>query len=308
MSRRFAFLQHNVIKTEQTSGNLIESLLRAHLFPLISEPTTNTPLRPAVPVLHSKTRHNLYSILLAFGNNTVEYHKLLKLVRSLLPQDEGPQAWSWGIAQTTEDSTYDANWNFERINAIRSSSGYPGLKNLTNTCYMNSLLTQLFMNINFRHFMLATDVADRNHTQRLLAETKDLFAFMQETMLKAVDTQGVADSLINYENTLIDVTVQMDVDEFYNLLFDRWESQILSDAGKQAFRAFYGGQIVQQIKSKECPHISERLEPFSAIQCDIQGKSGLTESLSAYVGGEVMEGGSYTICMLKCCIIDALQR
>ena len=51
---------------------------------------------------------------------------------------------------------------------------------------------------------------------------------------------------------------------------------------------------MQQIKSKECPHISEKIEPFSAIQCDIQGKATLTESLNAYVGGEVMEGGKFS--------------
>lgn len=253
------------------------------------------PLELNVPVLHSKTRHNLYNILLAMANDISEYHRLLKLVRSLLPQTEEPQAWSWGIARTTEDCTYDPNWCLERIDTIRASAGYAGLKNLTNTCYMNSLLTQLFMNAKFRRFMLGADITDRSHSQRLLAETKTLFAFMQRTMLKAVDTQGIADSLVNYENTLIDVSLQMDVDEFYNLLFDRWESQILSNIEKKTFRGFYGGQIVQQIKSKECPHISERLEPFSAIQCDIQGKTTLMESLSAYVDGEIMEGGQLTM-------------
>lgn len=290
------------------SGNLIESLLRSHLFPLISEPALDAPSHPALPVLHSKTRQNLYNILLALGNNTADYHKLLRIVRGLLPRDEGPQAWSWGVAQTIEDFSYDANWNFERFNAIRSSTGYAGLRNLTNTCYMNSLLTQLFMNTGFRNFMLDTHITDQNHSQRLLAETKNLFAYLQETMLKAVDTQGVADSLINYENTLIDVTVQMDVDEFYNLLFDRWESQILSDTSKKSFRAFYGGQIVQQIKSKECPHVSERLEPFSAIQCDIQGKSSLSESLSAYVGGEIMEGDNKYSCTSCDSYVDAVKR
>lgn len=291
--------------TNSISGNLVELLLRAHLFPLISEPVEEAPLTPAVPVLHSKTRHNLYNILLAMSNDVTEYHRLLKLVRELLPPGEGPQAWSWGIAQTAEDYTFDANWNFERANVIRSSTGYPGLRNLTNTCYMNSLLTQLFMNAKFRRFILGTEVTDGSHSQRLLAETRTLFAFMQESMLKAVDTQGIADSLVNYENTLIDVSVQMDVDEFYNLLFDRWESQILSDADKKSFRAFYGGQIVQQIKSKECPHISERLEPFSAIQCDIQGKSNLMESLSAYVGGEIMEGGWWTMPVWEGVVTDS---
>ncbi|KAL9598980.1 MAG: hypothetical protein Q9219_004163 [cf. Caloplaca sp. 3 TL-2023] len=295
-------------KPMNISANLIESLFCAHLFPLISEPEHDASHKLTIPVLHSKTRQNLYNILLAFGNNITDYQKLLKLAGSLLSQDDGPQAWSWGITQATEDYACDVNWNFERINAIRSSTGYPGLRNLTNTCYMNSLLTQLFMNVKFRQFILNADVTDQVHTQRLLAETRNLFAFMQETMLKAVDTQGVADSLINYENTLIDVTVQMDVDEFYNLLFDRWESQILSDTGKISFRAFYGGQIVQQIKSKECIHISERLEPFSAIQCDIQGKSNLTESLSAYVGGEIMEGDNKYSCTSCGTYVDAVKR
>ena len=269
----------------------MELLLRAHLFPEISRSDGAGPVSTTTPVLHSKTRDNLYSIVFALCNDIEVYRKLLKLLRSLLPRGEGPQAWSWGIAQTAEEYSYETNWNFERGNAIRSLAGYPGLRNLTNTCYMNSLLTQLFLNVDFRNFMLDADIVDRNHSQRLLAETRTLFGFMQGTALRAVDTQGIADSLINYENTLIDVSVQMDVDEFYNLLFDRWESQILSETGKTSFRRFYGGQLVQQIRSKECPHISEREEPFSAIQCDIQGKTGLSESLSAYVGGEMMEGG-----------------
>ncbi|KAI4245990.1 MAG: hypothetical protein L6R40_002206 [Gallowayella cf. fulva] len=295
-------------KPIKISGNLVQLLLRAHLFPLISESTGEEPIASAMPVLHSKTRANLYGIVFALCNDVGEYHRLLRTVRSLLRQGEGPQAWTWGIAQTAEDYSYDTNWNFERSNTIRSPMGYPGLRNLTNTCYMNSLLTQLFMNVRFRGFMLGADIVDCKHTQRLLAETRTLFGYMQGTALKQVDTQGIADTLINYENTLIDVSVQMDVDEFYNLLFDRWESQILSDEGKKTFRSFYGGQLVQQIKSKECPHISEREEPFSAIQCDIQGKANLAESLSAYVGGEMMEGENKYSCTSCGNYVDAVKR
>jgi ubiquitin carboxyl-terminal hydrolase 34 len=114
---------------------------------------------------------------------------------------------------------------------------------------------------------------------------------MQNSLKRFVDPSNLAASIRTYDDTGIDVSVQMDVDEFYNLLFDRWESQILATGDKRTFRSFYGGQLVQQVKSKECPHISERLEPFSAIQCDIKGKTSLQESLQAYVDGEVMEGG-----------------
>jgi ubiquitin carboxyl-terminal hydrolase 34 len=147
------------------------------------------------------------------------------------------------------------------------------------------------MNIGFREFILELHVADPESSQKLLEETKKVFGYMQETWLKSVDPQGVVDSIRTYDNEPIDVTIQMDVDEFYNLLFDRWEAQILDADDKKRFRSFYGGQLVQQIKSKECPHISEKLEPFSAIQCEIKGKAGLEDSLRAYVEGEIMQGG-----------------
>ena len=189
------------------------------------------------------------------------------------------------------DYTYTQAWNFDRQQMIRSPEGYAGLKNLSNTCYLNSLLTQLFMNVEFRDFLLQLQITDPESSQKLLDETKNLFAYMQETWLKSVDPQGLVDTIQTYDNEPIDVTIQMDVDEFYNLLFDRWEAQILDDDAKKKFRTFYGGQLVQQIKSKECSHISERLEPFSAIQCDIKGKASLEESLQAYVEGEIMQGG-----------------
>lgn len=272
--------------------SMIERIFHHSLFPPVSSAPENQPIRPHLPIVYSPTRHNLYSIVLALSNDIAGYQKLLELVKDLLP----------------EDYHYEANWNLERSKLARSNTGYAGMKNLSNTCYLNSLITQLFMNIGFRSFMLNASIADSEGTQRLLAETKGLFAHMQETFLKSVDPQGIADSIVTYDNSPIDVSIQMDVDEFYNLLFDRWESQILSDADKKRFRSFYGGQIVQQIKSKECPHISERLEPFSAIQCDIHGKRSLTESLDAYVGGEVMEGDNKYSCTSCASYVDAEKR
>lgn len=274
----------------------MRNLFRAHLFPEISSINHQGLVDTKVPNLHTSTRIELYAITTLLSTKINDFHGLLLLNSDLLASPTGSYAWSWGIAQPPGDFHYEQNWSFERNKLMRSSTGYPGIRNLSNTCYMNSLFTQLFMNVKFRGFMLGTQVPDGSSSQKLLQETKTMFGFMQETVLKAVDSQGIAESLVTYDNTLIDVSVQMDVDEFYNLLFDRWESQITSTADKKAFREFYGGQIVQQIKSKECPHISERLEPFSAIQCDIKGKATLIDSLNAYVSGEIMEGGQPNHC------------
>lgn len=39
----------------------------------------------------------------------------------------------------------------------RSSTGYAGIKNLGNICYMNSMMQQLYMNETFRYLMMRID-------------------------------------------------------------------------------------------------------------------------------------------------------
>ncbi|TAQ90895.1 hypothetical protein B7494_g771 [Chlorociboria aeruginascens] len=278
-------------------------LFRKHLFPRLSiddhRSRRDYNSVPRIPLLNTVARHTLAeTIYFLVKDNRTEYNAVLELLLDIVPHD------------TNEDPPYahELQFQFERNKAIRSSTNYVGLRNLSNTCYLNSLFTQLYMNVSFREFMLTANVADGGASQKLLCETQKLFAFMQESFKRYVDPAALAASIRTYEETPIDVNIQMDVDEFYNLLFDRWESQILAPDAKNSFRSFYGGQLVQQVKSKECPHISERLEPFSAIQCDIKGKSSLQESLQAYVDGEIMEGDNKYKCSTCDRHVDAVKR
>lgn len=267
-------------------GMIGTNLFRKHMFPALSlDNEDGHVITPVLPLLNASTRHLLTDVIFHLvKEDETEFKALLTALSHLAPYS----------THNDIPYSYEMSWQFERSKSIRSSTGYVGLKNLSNTCYLNSLFTQLFMNIPFREFMLSSNVAE-GASQKLLTETQNLFGNMQNSLKRYVDPSALAGSIRTYEETPIDVSIQMDVDEFYNLLFDRWESQILAEDAKKKFRSFYGGQLVQQVKSKECPHISERLEPFSAIQCDIKGKSCLQESLQAYVDGEVMEGGKYSL-------------
>src|SRR5438034_656886 len=109
------------------------------------------------------------------------------------------------LTHLLSDYTYDQpNWVFDRHKTIRSPEGYAGLKNLSNTCYLNSLLTQLFMNVDFRKFMLEVQVTDMDSSQKLLAETKKVFGYMQNTWQKSVDTTAAVDNIRTYDNEPID--------------------------------------------------------------------------------------------------------
>jgi len=156
---------------------------------------------------------------------------------------------------------------------------------------MNSLVNQLFMNLDFRNFIYDVDVEDPENSQSLLHQLQALFVRLQLGNDKAAIPQELAHAIIDFEGLPINIHVQMDVDEFFNLLFDRIESQFANVEQRMKFRRLYGGVLCHTIKSRECPHVSSREEDFAAIQCDVRGKNTLEESLASYVKGEMMDGG-----------------
>ncbi|PSN73883.1 ubiquitin C-terminal hydrolase-like protein [Corynespora cassiicola Philippines] len=282
-------------KKPLNSGSLMEQVFTKFLFvPKVIEVDGAGSEDVSLPVLESKTRKELYDLVLALAEDQSSYNTLLRLVANLSDDDIGGQEIDRPM------------YTIDRSNEIRSATGYVGLVNPRAICYMNSLLTQLFMNLNFRKFMLGLNVAD---SQRLLQETQKLFAQMQNTYRKATDPRAFAACVKGLQDAPIDINVQMDADEFYNLLFDQWEGQMLSPEIKQQFRSFYGGQTVNQIKSKECGHVSERVESFFVVQCDVKDKKDLQESLQSFVEGDVMEGENKYKC--ESCggkFVDAVKR
>ncbi|KAM5382676.1 hypothetical protein ACJZ2D_002466 [Fusarium nematophilum] len=267
-------------------------------------PTKRSQSEQPVPrvVLHGETRAKLSDVIFCLVKHDKSKMKaVLEAIDTQVP---------FYIDDDDEEDPYlyELPFQFERLKALRAPCGYVGLQNLSNTCYLNSLLTQLYMNTGFRHFIMNSRIRDPANSQQLLFYTQRLFGYMQESYRRYIDPSSVVSSIKTYDDTLIDIHNQMDVDEFYNLLFDRWEGQLIGHDEKRKLKSFYGGQLVQQVKSKECEHISERLEPFSAIQCDIKGKNTLEDSLQAYVDGEMMEGDNKYKCSTCDRHVDAVKR
>ena len=272
------------------TGDLITSLFQQFLFPPLSDSTSANLRQQNLPVTDSDTRAALYELVLVLCQS----HQQLTTIAGELAES------------SIDRDAFQALASHDR-KSLRSDQGYAGLRNLSNTCYLNSLVSQLFMNVKFRELIIGIKVVDENK-QKLITELGNVFANMQSSYEKYANPQEAVESITQYTGEEIDVTVQMDVDEFFNLLFDRLEAQIVDTDARDAFKAFYGGQLVQQIKSKECEHVSERLEPFSAVQVEIKGKSRLEDGLAAYVEGEVLQGENKYSCTSCNRHVDAVKR
>ena len=279
----------NAVHKLPPSTKLIEEIITGLLFPPLSGSKGTIQGTTNLPMLDSNVRESLYSLVLILCQESDDFQVVItKLGDDLLPQD-----------------LFEPLWGNDR-QQLRTEVGYAGLRNLSNTCYLNSLFSQLFMNVEFREIFLNSRILDRAKPG-LVLELAKVFAFMQNSYEKCVDPVTAVEAITTYDGEQIDVSVQMDVDEFFNLLFDRLEGQI-DGPYRDVFKSIYGGQLVQQIKSRECEHISERLEPFSAVQVEIKGKAKLEDSLRAYVEGEVLQGENKYSCTSCGRHVDAVKR
>ncbi|EKX52245.1 hypothetical protein GUITHDRAFT_53225, partial [Guillardia theta CCMP2712] len=174
--------------------------------------------------------------------------------------------------------------------------GYVGLRNLGATCYMNSLIQQLFYVPEFRRNLLQVDT-NTGQFNGLMYQLQCLFSFLQESDKQFYDTWEFCQVFTDYDGQPLNITQQMDVDEYLNMLFEKMEESLKKTPQKNLLRDCFGGKIVHQIICKENvkvgdieyggdnPYKSEREESFYTLQLEVKHKRSILESLNLYVEG-----------------------
>lgn len=193
---------------------------------------------------------------------------------------------------------------------IRPATLCCGLDNLGMTCYMNSLLQQLYANVHFRKFILGLPIpaGPAVEKQPCLAAVQELFARMQNLVSYSLRPVELAQILG------IRTDSQEDVHGFYEDFLSRLEGEMPDEESKAQLSQFYTGRLLSQIKG-ECGHVSTRTEPFVDLQILVKNKPGLREGLDELVQGEPMQGANKYKC-LACDplggeegrLVDAMKR
>jgi hypothetical protein len=123
-----------------------------------------------------------------------------------------------------QSTSYQSSWSYLPA-AYEKTSGFTGLENLGATCYMNSLLQQFFMIDSFRNRLLAVKPKTEEE-ESILYQLKTIFINLLESEKSYYNPRSFC-KVYKVDGEPMKTGVQMDVDEFFNMLLDRYLYNII---------------------------------------------------------------------------------
>ena len=261
----------------------------------------NKPLEEKEPFcLTNLSQNGVFKILLIILRNLQNDDLYLKIIEFL---NEIHHLGFW--------KTYNfKNWDLESKEMQKWK--YVGLKNMTSTCYLNSIIQQLYMIPKFRETILKINNTSENS---VLYELQLLFSALKIYEFSYYDPRSfvVINKLNFYE--------QMDADEFYGTLIDKVENDIKAIYSKtpseksestttsstknsekdnykykDLFHYFFGIKVLDELKFVDCGHKRYNEFFYNNIQLEIKQFDNIHESLKNYFKTEIMDGDNKINC------------
>jgi len=184
-------------------------------------------------------------------------------------------------------------WDFTPMTEEKSETGLVGIKNLGCTCYMNALIQQVYMIPELRQALLDYKDTAENLDDSFFYQFQYVLAFLQESNKQFIQPARFVHSFKGWDGEPTNVSVQMDAQEFFNMLFDRIDERLKQTVWEKALADNIAGEFSNELIAKandgEMLYI-EKVEPFFCLSCVVMNKKDITEGLQALVTSEELSG------------------
>ena len=185
-----------------------------------------------------------------------------------------------------------SSWHIEATQFTKSQTGYVGLVNMGFTCYVNSLIQQLYFIPEFRNTLISMKNVGKSGT--IIREIQQVFGVLNEKLYASYQPKMLCESM------KVDPTVQRDASEFLDSLFEQLKEALKQTEQKGLISSLFEIPIASETICLECHTRCERISPPAyAIHIEVKNKKNILESLKTYVAPETMEGDNAYYCS-KC--------
>ncbi|KAI0982944.1 hypothetical protein GJ496_012065 [Pomphorhynchus laevis] len=263
------------------------------------------------------TLRSLFNVLVALCTNSLSnVQTCCDLLQKLFYKQSPPDANEIDFCETINI--------FPVSQSSRLPNGFVGLKNAGATCYINSVIQQLFMRPPLREAVLCVNLpkidllfnvesafglskklkdssdallnkAHPNHNIEVFKQVQLLFGNLLESKMQYyVPTSFV--QAFRFYGEQVNVREQHDAVEFLQILVDNIDEALKANNLPPLYRQIIGGTFADQKICQTCPHKYSREESFTFLSVDILNSRTLEESLEDYVRAELLDGPNAYFC------------
>lgn len=169
-------------------------------------------------------------------------------------------------------------WGYNPSAYSKNYLGFTGIKNLGSTCYLNSVLQQLYANTSFRVSILQADVEEVTW----VSELQKLFYELQFTAEPYINIRKFCNNF-DFMGGKIDPKIQQDAVEFYQALLDKLTSTKINTS-------LYTGQFVNTIEGITEKYQSSVNEDFYVLALNIRGVQSFEDAISQSLQDSIFIG------------------